>query len=467
MKLSKNIGCIHFIGIGGIGMSGIAMVLHALGYQVQGSDTGSNANTERMIKMGITIFPQHVAENIQAVRLVVFSSAVTEDNIEYQEAVRIGVPVIRRAEMLAELMRFKSGIAIAGTHGKTTTTSIVGSILEGAQYDPTVINGGIINSFGSNTRVGQSEWLVAEADESDGSFTHLPVDIAIVTNIDYEHVDHYPSFEQYKNEYINFIKHIPFYGFAVMCIDHAAVKEIRDKFVNKNIVTYGFSSEANFCIYDLTENLHGLTFSIKRQEKFMEPQIIENIFFPMHGVHNALNATAAIAVALKIGIEGDVIKKALAQFEGVFRRFTYVGSVRGATIYDDYGHHPVEIKAVLEAGRKLIHNTQGRIIAIMQPHRYTRLAGFFDDFARCFDSADSICILPVYNAGEKAIDGYDHRILAQAIKNNGKQDVMAVDSDKDIAPFVLSRLQEDDVIIFLGAGSITKFAYDLPAQLQM
>src|ERR687884_57339 len=415
MKLPPKLGPIHFIGIGGIGMSGIAEVMQTLGYTVQGSDAADNYNVKRLAEKGIRTFVGHKAENIDGAEIVVVSTAIQRDNPELAAAREKRLPVVRRAEMLAELMRFKSCVAIAGTHGKTTTTSMVAALLDAGGLDPTVINGGIINAYGTNARMGAGDWMVVEADESDGTFLKLPADVAIVTNIDPEHLDHFGTFDAVKDAFRHFIDNIPFYGFAVMCTDHPTVQDLVGRIQDRRILTYGENPQADVRLMDvdLRGGVSRFRVLIRKREQEVE---IADLAMPMPGHHNALNATAAIAVAHELGVEPDAIRRALAGFGGVKRRFTRTGEWRGATIFDDYGHHPVEIAALLRAARA---STDGQVIAVVQPHRYTRLSSLFDQFCTCFNDADAVIVAPVYAAGEQPIPGADRDSLVEGLKGAG------------------------------------------------
>ena len=463
MKLPDKLGPIHFIGIGGIGMSGIAEVMHNLGYTVQGSDANDNANVRRLAEKGMRTFIGHEAGNVEEAALVVVSTAIRRDNPELVAARERRLPVVRRAEMLAELMRFKSCVAIAGTHGKTTTTSLVATLLDAGNLDPTVINGGIINAYGTNARMGEGEWMVVEADESDGTFLKLPADVAIVTNIDPEHLDHFGSFEAVKDAFRRFIDNIPFYGFAVMCIDHPIVQDLVGHIEDRRIITYGENPQADVRLIDV--DLRGGQSRFRVMIRDRRPGFrmeMEDLVLPMPGKHNALNATAALAVAHELGVEPEAIRKALAGFGGVKRRFTRTGEWNGALIFDDYGHHPVEIKAVLKAARA---STEGNVIAIVQPHRYTRLASLFDDFCTCFNDADTVIVAPVYAAGEAPIEGMDRDGLVSGLKSRGHRDAIALQRSEDLAGIVAGRAKPGDYVVCLGAGNITQWAYALPGEL--
>ncbi|AMJ60640.1 UDP-N-acetylmuramate--L-alanine ligase [Bosea sp. PAMC 26642] len=463
MKLPPKLGAIHFVGIGGIGMSGIAEVLHNLGYKVQGSDASDNANVRRLAEKGITTFIGHDASHIDGAEVVVVSTAIRRDNPELMAAREQRLPVVRRAEMLAELMRLKSSIAIAGTHGKTTTTSLVATLLEKGGLDPTVINGGIINAYGTNARMGESDWMVVEADESDGTFLKLPADVAIVTNIDPEHLDHFGTFDAIKAAFRAFIENLPFYGFAVMCIDHATVQGLVGQIEDRRVITYGENPQADFRLIDIDLSGGQAKFTLLiRDRKRGRDEIVRDLIMPMPGHHNALNATAAIAVAYDLGIPVESIRAALAGFGGVKRRFTKTGEWNGALIFDDYGHHPVEIAAVLKAARA---STKGKVIAIMQPHRYTRLASLFDDFAACFNDADTVIVAETYAAGEAPIAGADRDSLVSGIKARGHRHALALEGPEQLAGIVAELAGPGDYVVFLGAGNITQWAYALPGEL--
>jgi len=463
MKMSQTIGLVHFIGIGGIGMSGIAEVLHNLGYRVQGSDQADSANVQRLRAKGIPVFVGHKADNLGEAEVVVTSTAIRKDNPERVEARERHLPIVRRAEMLAELMRFRQAIAIGGTHGKTTTTSMVGTLLEAGGLDPTVINGGIINAYGTNARMGDGDWMVVEADESDGTFLKLPADIAVVTNIDPEHLDHYGTFDKVQEAFASFVENVPFYGFGVLCIDHPVVQALAARISDRRIVTYGANRQADVRFFDVEAQGARNRFKVEfRNRKTGELTVIDNLMLPMPGSHNVSNATAAIAVAHELGIPAEAIRKGLAGFGGVKRRFTHTGSWNGVEIYDDYGHHPVEIRAVLKAAREA---TSGKVIAIKQPHRFTRLRDLFGDFCACFNDADTIVVAPVYAAGEQAIEGVDSAALVAGIKAAGHRDARYVETPQEIAPLVASLAEPGDLVVFLGAGNITQWAYALPGEL--
>jgi len=471
MRLNpQTIGVLHFIGIGGIGMSGIAEILLDMGYSLQGSDLTDGANVQRLRAKGIQITVGHRAENLGAAAAVVISSAVKDDNPELVAARERRLPIIRRAEMLAEIMRLRLGIAIAGTHGKTTTTSMVGTMLEQGGFDPTVINGGIVNSYGTNVRMGRGEWVVAEADESDGTFTRLPATAAVVTNIDPEHLDYYGSFDNAKAAFRNFVNNLPFYGFAALCLDHPEVQNLIPQLQDRRVVTYGFHSQADMQIANMAARGAETCFDVRVRgwlENQAQDRVIEGFTLPMLGRHNVLNATAAIIVGHEMGMTDDQLRQGLAAFTGVKRRFTKTGMMNGVTIIDDYAHHPVEIAAVLAAARMGVDQTGGKIHAVMQPHRYTRLQDLFDDFATCFNDADSVLIADVYAAGESPIEGADAPALVEAVKGRGHQDAGYLPSIDALPEMLADKLQPNDMVIFMGAGNITKWAYDFPDQLSL
>ncbi|MCM5556952.1 UDP-N-acetylmuramate--L-alanine ligase [Pleomorphomonas sp. JP5] len=464
MKMPRDIGPVHFVGIGGIGMSGIAEVLADLGYRVQGSDQAENANVERLRASGIPVTVGHKAENLGAAEVLVVSSAIKRDNPELVAARERHLPIVRRAEMLAELMRFKQAIAIGGTHGKTTTTSLVAALLDAGGLDPTVINGGIINAYGTNARMGAGDWMVVEADESDGTFVKLPADIAIVTNIDPEHLDHYGTFDAARAAFRQFIENVPFYGFAVMCLDHPEVQALVSKIEDRRIITYGQNPQADVRFADLRIEGGHSRFSVEIRDRVTGAEtVIPALELPMPGRHNVSNATAAIAVAHRLGISAEAIRKGLGAFGGVKRRFTRTGDFNGVTIYDDYGHHPVEIMAVLRAARE---GATGKVVAVMQPHRYSRLQSLFPDFCKAFNDADTVIIADVYPAGEQPIEGADKDHLVSGIKAAGHRDARALEGPDKLAATIASVARPGDMVVCLGAGNITQWAYALPGQLK-
>ena len=461
--LPLDIGVIHFVGIGGIGMSGIAEVMHNLGYRVQGSDQSEGANVSRLRALGVKAKIGHVAANLGEARVVVISSAVQPDNPEVLAAREAMMPVVRRAEMLAELMRLKWAIAVGGTHGKTTTTSMIAAILDQAAYDPTVINGGIINAYGTNARLGDGDWMVVEADESDGSFTKLPATIAVVTNIDPEHLDFYGDFETERAAFQGFIENIPFYGFAVMCLDHTEVQALIGRISDRRIVTYGFSPQAAVRAVDVSADPTGMRFDVVLTDRASnETRVVQGFHLPMHGKHNVLNALAAISVGHEMKIADDVLRSALAGFAGVKRRFTKTGVAGGVSVIDDYGHHPVEIAAVLQAARAAC---DGHVIAVVQPHRFTRLRDLFEEFCTCFNDADTVVVAHVHAAGETAIEGVDRDALVQGLTARGHRRVLALDKPEDLPALIAPHARAGDMVVCLGAGTITTWANALPAQL--
>jgi UDP-N-acetylmuramate--alanine ligase len=464
MKMPKAIGLVHFIGIGGIGMSGIAEVLHNLGHRVQGSDQADSANVQRLRDKGIEVFVGHKAENLGDAEVVVVSTAIKKSNPELAAAREKLLPVVRRAEMLAELMRFRNAIAIGGTHGKTTTTSLVATLLDAGGLDPTVINGGIINAYGTNARMGEGEWMVVEADESDGTFLKLPADVAVITNIDPEHLDHYGSFDAVRAAFRQFVENVPFYGFGVLCLDHPEVQALVGRIEDRKIVTYGENPQADVRFMNVRIDGPRSIFDVEiRRRRTGQVIKLDNLVMPMPGRHNISNATAAIAVANRLGMSSEDIARGLASFGGVKRRFTLTGEWNGVQIFDDYGHHPVEIKAVLRAAREAC---KGRVIAVHQPHRYSRLASLFEEFAACFNDADSIFLAPVYAAGEDPIEGIDSEALVSRIKSGGHRDARFLPSPELLPEMVAEIAKPGDFVVLLGAGSITYWAVALPKQLE-
>ncbi|RME18441.1 MAG: UDP-N-acetylmuramate--L-alanine ligase [Alphaproteobacteria bacterium] len=459
-KLPLELGPIHFVGIGGIGMSGIAEVLLNFGYRVQGSDLRETPITERLRGLGAEIFIGQRAENLEGAEVVVISSAIKPGNAELDAARARGLPVVRRAEMLAELMRLKSNIAIAGTHGKTTTTTLVAELLVAGGFDPTVINGGIIHAYGSNARMGAGEWMVVEADESDGTFNRLPATIAVVTNIDPEHMDHWGTLENLRQGFFDFVSGIPFYGLAVLCTDHPEVQALVGRITDRRVVTYGFNAQADVRAVNLRHEAGAARFDI---ELAAEGSRIADCTLPMPGDHNVSNALAAVAVARHLGMKREEIRAALAGFGGVNRRFTRVGTWNGVPIIDDYGHHPVEIAAVLKAARQA---ATGRVIAVHQPHRYTRLHSLFEDFCTCFNDADVVGISEVYAAGEAPIEGASRDDLVAGLIAHGHRNARAVTSEEDLADLVRSEARPGDIVVCLGAGTISTWARGLEARLK-
>ncbi|MFZ4120044.1 MAG: UDP-N-acetylmuramate--L-alanine ligase [Caulobacterales bacterium] len=456
-------GPVHFVGIGGIGMSGIASILLSLGYRVQGSDAKEGANTERLKKEGATIYIGHQASNVAQAGVVVISSAIKSGNPEVDAARARGVPIVRRAEMLAELMRLKWSVAIGGTHGKTTTTSMVAALLEAAGIDPTVINGGIINAYGANTRMGAGDWMVVEADESDGTFTRLRATAVVVTNMDPEHLDHYGSAEAMNAAYEDFVANIPFYGFGVLCLDHPQVQALAAKVIDRRIITYGFNPQADVCADNVRPSPEGSTFDVIARRRGEGPGVtLHDLFLPVVGRHNVQNATAAIAVARELGVGDSAIRKGLAKFAGVKRRFSTVGQWNGVRIVDDYAHHPVEITAVLKAAREV---GKGRVIAVVQPHRFTRLRDLFQDFSTCFNEADVVLVTDVYAAGEQPIDGIGGETLAASITRHGHRQAIYLGALDALPDHIKAQAHTGDIVVLMGAGDITTHAAALESKL--
>ena len=468
-----DLGPVHFVGIGGIGMSGIAEIMLKIGYSVQGSDAKASANTERLEKLGARIFLGHDADHIgEGVSAVVYSTAVKQDNPELRAARERRIPLVRRAEMLAELMRLQFSIAVGGTHGKTTTTSMVAAVLDAGGLDPTVVNGGIINAYGTNAKVGDGDWIVVEADESDGSFLRLKSTVAIVTNIDPEHLDHWGDFDGVRKAFCDFVENIPFYGFAAVCLDHPEVQRLVASIDNRRLVTYGLNPQAMVRAENVDMAPDGCRFDVVIQQQGMaaldEPVRIEGLHLPMAGWHNVSNALAAIAVARELDVSDEAIRAGLAGFGGVKRRFTTTGVVNGVRVIDDYGHHPVEIAAVLKAARQVAQNAEGsgRVIAVVQPHRYTRLRDLMEEFSTCFSDADSVIVADVYPAGELPIEGVDKDALAEGVRRFGHRSVSVLESPAVLAEVIAAEAQAGDLVVCLGAGDITQWAYALPGQLE-
>lgn len=455
-------GKLHFVGIGGIGMSGIAELMHNLNYEVQGSDASESPNVARLRQLGIDIKVGQHEDNLESARVVVISSAIKSDNPELIAARERHLPIVRRAEMLAELMRLKWCVSVGGTHGKTTTTSIIATLLESGEFDPTVINGGIINAYGTNARLGEGDWMVVEADESDGTFVKLPSTIAVVTNMDPEHLDHYGDFEALRRAFRTFVENVPFYGFAVLCIDHPEVQAMIGQIEDRRIITYGESPQADVRVVDMKFAESGATFSVVFKKDEGE-EILKDVRLPMPGNHNVLNALAGIAVAREMGMAPKDIRKALASFEGVNRRFTRTGTAGGVTVVDDYGHHPVEIAAALKAARGAF---TGKVVAVVQPHRYSRLKELFDEFCTCFNDADTVIVSNVYAAGEAPVDGASQLTLIDGLRAHGHKHVLPLEDPSSLAPLIAQVTEPGDVVICLGAGTITNWANALPGELK-
>ena len=459
-----NIGILHFVGIGGIGMSGIAEVMHNFGYKVQGSDISENANVERLRKLGIKVYLGQRNKNLEGAWGIVVSTAIKPDNPEVVAAKAMKMPLIKRSEMLAELMRLKWCVSVAGTHGKTTTTTMVSAVLDEANYDPTVINGGIINAYGTNARLGEGDWMVVEADESDGTFIKIPSTVAVVTNIDPEHLDFYGDFENAKTAFEMFIKNVPFYGFSVMCIDHPEVQALIGKVIDRRIITYGFSAQAEVRGTNILFDEGSAHFDVEISNgNDGDLSFLRNIVMPMPGRHNISNALAAIAVSYELGISADIIRRTFSKFSGVKRRFTIVDKVEDIIIIDDYAHHPVEITSVLSAAREAY---SGRVIAVVQPHRYTRLESLFDEFCSCFNNADTVIVAPVFDAGEQPIKGANQDDLISGLQRSGHREVIKINEPKELPKIISNIAVAGDLVIYLGAGSISSWAYLLPDALR-
>ncbi len=460
------VGPVHFVGIGGIGMSAIAEIMLRAGYAVQGSDQKASANTERLESLGAVIHIGHRAENIDGASALVYSTAVKPDNPEYAEAYARRIPLVRRAEMLAELMRLHFSIAVGGTHGKTTTTSLIATLLDAGGLDPTVINGGIINAYGSNSKMGEGDWMVVEADESDGTFLRLKSTVAVVTNIDPEHLDHYGDFDAVKKAFCDFVENIPFYGFATLCLDHPEVQALASRVQNRRLVTYGTTPQAEVRAVNIEMGPEGACFDCVINPREDDAVTYEKLRLPIAGRHNVLNSLAAIAVARELGVGETAIRAGLAGFGGVKRRFTTTGVAAGVRVVDDYGHHPVEIAAVLRAAREVQGDGAGKVIAVVQPHRYSRLHDLFEEFCGCFNDADSVIVADVYPAGEQPIDGADKTGLVEGLRRFGHRNATPLESPAALADAVKAQAAPGDLVVCLGAGDITTWAYALPTQLE-
>ena len=463
-RVPLGIGAIHFIGIGGIGMSGIAEIMHNLGYRVQGSDAAESANVRRLAAMGIPVHIGHSAANLKGAHAVVYSSAVKPGNAEFDEARRLALPLVRRAEMLAEIMRLRSCIAVAGTNGKTTTTTLVAALLDAGGLDPTVVNGGIINAYGTNARLGAGEWVVVEADESDGTFLRLPATVAVVTNEDPDHLDYYGTFANMRDAFQRFVENVPFYGFAVLCTDHPEVQAMVGRITDRRMITYGFNSQADARAVNVSFSQGASRFDVVFTTRHSGARhTLTGLSLPMPGEHNVQNATAAIVVARELGVSDEVIRKGLAGFGGVGRRFTRVGTFNGAAIIDDYAHNPFKIAAAIKAARQAY---AGPVVAVVQPHRYTRLRDTFEQFATCLNDADVAVIAPVYAAGEAPIDGISRDSYAEALRAHGHRHVLTIAGGDDLAGAVRPFLTPGAVVVGLGAGSITGWMAGLQKQLE-
>ena len=463
-RVPLSIGAIHFIGIGGIGMSGIAEIMHNLGYKVQGSDAVENTNVKRLRGMGMSIAVGHAAQNLKDAHAVVYSSAVKPGNVEFEEARRLNLPLVRRAEMLAEIMRLKSCVAIAGTNGKTTTTTMVAALLDAGGLDPTVVNGGIINAYGTNARLGAGDWVVVEADESDGTFLRLPATVAVVTNADPDHLDYYGTFDRMRDAFQRFVENVPFYGFAVLCIDHPEVQAMVGRIEVRRIVTYGMSPQADIRATNVSYSQGASHYDviITDRRRNIETRI-EQMCLPMPGEHNIQNSLAAITVARELGVGDATIKEALRKFAGVGRRFSKVGEWNGMAIIDDYAHNPFKIAAALKAARQAYN---GPVIAVVQPHRYTRLRDTWEQFCSCLNDADVAIVAPVYPAGEQPIEGFDRDSYADALRSHGHRNVLTIDGGMDIAALVRPLAKDGGAVVLLGAGSISHWAHALQGQLE-
>ncbi len=458
-----DLGPVHFIGIGGIGMSGIAEIMLRIGYVVQGSDAKASANTERLQQLGAKIFIGHDAAHVEGASAVVYSTAVKGDNPEMVAGRAKRLPLVRRAEMLAELMRLQFSVAVGGTHGKTTTTSMIAALLDAGGMDPTVVNGGIINAYGTNAKVGEGDWIVVEADESDGTFLKLKSTVAVVTNIDPEHLDHYGDFDAVKKAFKDFVENIPFYGFAAICLDHPEVQALAAKVENRRLVTYGINPQAEVRATNVTMGPEGARFDVQFSPPGEAVTRLIDLHLPMAGDHNVANALAAIAIARELGVSDEAIRAGLTGFGGVKRRFTTTGVAKGVRIIDDYGHHPVEISSVLKAARAV---SLGKVVAVVQPHRYTRLRDLFADFCSCFNDADVVIVADVYTAGESPIEGINRDSLVEGLRRYGHRHALALPSPADLPAMIAAQTQPGDLVVLLGAGDITSWAYALPAQLE-
>ena len=463
-RVPLDIGTIHFIGIGGIGMSGIAEIMHNFGYKVQGSDTADNANVKRLRAMGIAVSIGHDAMNLKDVSIVVYSSAVKPGNVELETARALQLPLVRRAEMLAEIMRLKNCVAVAGTNGKTTTTTLIAALVDAGGLDPTIVNGGIINQYGTNAKLGAGDWVIVEADESDGTFLRLPATVSVVTNIDPDHLDYFGTFDRMRDAFQRFVENVPFYGFAVLCLDHPEVQAMIGRIEDRRLITYGFSPQADIRATNVSfsEGASHFDVTITNRRTLVETRL-DRMRLPMPGEHNVQNALAAIAVARELGIPDDKIRNALSSFGGVGRRFTRVGEWNGTAIVDDYGHNPFKIAAALKAARQAY---SGPVIAVVQPHRFTRLRDTFEQFAQCLNDADVAIIAPVYAAGEQPIEGINRDTYAEALRSHGHRNVIIIDGEVDLPGVIGPHLKPGGVVVMLGAGSISSWAHNLESALK-
>jgi UDP-N-acetylmuramate--alanine ligase len=463
-RVPLDIGTIHFIGIGGIGMSGIAEIMHNFGYKVQGSDASESANIKRLRDMGIQVHIGHDAMNLKDVAIVVYSSAIKPGNVELETARALQLPLVRRAEMLAEIMRLKNCVAIAGTNGKTTTTTLTAALIDAGGLDPTIVNGGIINQYGTNAKLGAGDWVVVEADESDGTFLRLPATISVVTNIDPDHLDYFGTFDRMRDAFQRFVENVPFYGFAVLCLDHPEVQAMIGKIEDRRLITYGLSPQADVRATNVrfSEGVSHFDVTVLNRRTLKETRL-EGMRLPMPGEHNVLNSLAAITVARELGIPDDKIRTALSNFRGVGRRFTRVGEWNGAAIVDDYGHNPFKIAAALKAARQAY---AGPVVAVVQPHRYTRLRDTFEQFAQCLNDADVAIIAPVYAAGEQPIEGINRDTYVEALRSHGHRNVLTIDGEADLPEALAPHLKAGGVVVMLGAGSISGWAYNLENALK-
>ena len=455
---------VHFIGIGGIGMSGLAQIMNNMGFTVQGSDLIRNKNTDRLIKNGIKVYFDHQPKNLNETTMVVISSAIKKSNKELIAAKHKKLPVFKRGEMLANIVALKKNIVVAGSHGKTTTTSLVANILAKAGLDPTVINGGVINSLKNNAQLGKGEWAVIESDESDGSFLKLPITYSIVTNVDKEHLDFYGSFEKLKKSFCSFIEKTPSFGKSLICIDNKNLKSLLTKCKTRNFLTYGFDKNANYQITNARVKKNYSIFDLRIKFPSIKTTNIKNIVVNLIGAHNITNATSSVAIALNIGVKVNIIKKALKNFLGIQRRFTKVFSVGKKEFYDDYAHHPTEIEAVINSARQVYKDR--KIICVFQPHRYSRVKSLKNEFASSFSSSDAVVLCPVYSAGEKIMYNFKQDSFSKLISKKSKIQVINIKNQKELKKYFQKNLLEDEMIICMGAGSISNWIREIGAELK-